>query len=192
MVEPRRPEYVLIGPVCAGKTTLGARLAERLGVEHVQLDSIANDYYRIAPGWDADTYNALMADSFVAAYRHFEPALAFAVESVVRDHHDCIFDLGAGHTSFLDRRLHERVVSALSPFSNVVLLLPSADTMTSVRTLWERCRQRGHTWIHDGVDFIEHWVTDDQNRRLADRVLFTEDRDPDALVEEILLGESTS
>ncbi|MFD2079035.1 hypothetical protein SAMN05421678_102300 [Actinopolymorpha cephalotaxi] len=83
----------------------------------------------------------------------------------MRDYRDCVFDLGAGHTSFLDRGLHERVASALRPFSNVVLLVPSTDTVTSVHILRERCRQRGHTWIHDGIDFIEHWVTDDQNRR---------------------------
>jgi hypothetical protein len=186
MVEPRRPEHVLIGPVGAGKTTLGSRLAERLGLPHVQLDSIANEYYRAAPDFDAPTYNSLMAESFVAAYRYWEPALAYAVERVVADHHDCVFDLGAGHTSFLDRQLHARVATALSPFDNVVLLLPSRDTARSVSILRERCQQRGHEWIQENVDFIEYWVTDDQNRRLAKRVLYSEDCDPDALVEQLL------
>jgi shikimate kinase len=170
MVEPSRSEYVLIGPVGAGKTTVGSRLAERLRLPHVQLDSIANEYYGAAPGWNGHTYDALMAESFVAAYRHWEPALAFAVEGVVGDYRDCVFDLGAGHTSFLDPQLHERVATALSPFADVILLLPSSDAARSVSVLRERCQQRGHTWVHEGVDFIEYWVINDQNRRLAKRV----------------------
>lgn len=188
----RRPEYVLIGPVGVGKSTLGERLATRLGLPHVELDSIANEYYGAAPGWNGHTYDALMVESFVAAYRHWEPALAFAVERVVSDYRDCVFDLGAGHTSFLDRQLHERVASALSPFANVVLLLPSPNAATSIDVLRERCQRRGHTWIHEGVDFIEHWVTDDQNRRLAKRILYTEAQDPDALAQQLLSEHPTT
>jgi hypothetical protein len=121
----------------------------------------------------------------------WEPALAFAVEQVVSDYRGCVFDLGAGHTSFLDRQLHDRVARALSPFANVVLLLPSTDAARSVNVLRARCQRRGHTWIHEGVDFIEHWVTDDQNRRLAKRILYTEDQDPDALVQQLLSGDPT-
>src|ERR1044072_3066782 len=111
-----REEFVFIGPVGAGKTTVGSEVARALGVPLVELDEIAMPYYEAAPSFDANEYNRLMEhEGFVAAYRDWEPALAFAVERVVEDHRDCVFDLGAGHTSFLDRALHSRVRAALAP-----------------------------------------------------------------------------
>lgn len=191
MAERSRREYVVIGPVGAGKTTVSSRLAKRLAVPHLELDSIAREYYLAAPEFDQPTFNQLMDESALAAFRYWAPAQAFAVECVVRDHHDCVFDVGAGHTSFDDHQLYERVAKALGPFSNIVLLLPSHDAARSVevcrdRVLRQRGRGRGHEWVHEGVDFIERWVTSEHNRALANRIIFTDDRDPDALVDEIL------
>src|SRR5205807_2047481 len=46
----RRQEIVLIGPVCAGKSTVAQLLSSRLGVPWVDLDRIADPYYA-AEGW---------------------------------------------------------------------------------------------------------------------------------------------
>jgi chloramphenicol 3-O-phosphotransferase len=46
--------------------------------------------------------------------------------------------------------------------------------------------ERGIDWIHDGYDFIEHWVKDRCNHYLATLTVFTEGRMPQETCEEIL------
>lgn len=178
-----RSEPVLIGPVCAGKSSVAAGLAGRLGVDHVNLDVLMNGYFVDCPDFEAEPYNDLARNGFLPAYRYSEAALAYSLERVLQDHRDCVFDIGAGYTSFLDRRFHSRAAAALKPFSRVVLLLPDPDPEKSVSVLRSRCvKARGQDWIHEGVDFIEHWVTDDQNQRLATEVIYTGDEQPEQIV----------
>ena len=46
----------IIGSCCSGKTTLAARLAERLGVTHVELDALHH-----GPNWQEATADELRA-----------------------------------------------------------------------------------------------------------------------------------
>jgi hypothetical protein len=48
-------------------------------------------------------------------------------------------------------------------------------------------------WIHDGVDFVRHWIVSDQNRRLATHAIHTGDDPPDAVTMRVidLLGGSS-
>jgi hypothetical protein len=183
-----RDEYVLLGPVCAGKSTVGALLAGRLGVPHLELDELANPYYEAAPGFDGKEFDRLVAsEGFLTAYRYFEPALPYAIERFVEEHSDAVLDLGAGHTSYLDRRLYPRAVEALSPFRRKILLLPAKDERVAIDVLRARAQDsRQMDWIFDGFDFIDFWVRDDQNRMLADVVLYTEDESPTETAARIL------
>jgi hypothetical protein len=149
----------------------------------VDLDLLMHGYFKDCPDFKAVPYNDLARQSFLAAYRYSEPALAYSLERVLRDHQDWVFDIGAGYTSFLDHRFHARAAAALRPFSRVVLVLPDPGPAESVRILRSRCRKaRQDDWIREGVDFIEHWVTDEQNRRLATEVVYTGDDEPAAVV----------
>jgi hypothetical protein len=171
-----RAQPVFIGPVCVGKSTVSTLVAEAIGAERVELDKVADAYYRAAPGFDVHEHERLRTTvGFVAAYRYWEPAVAFSVEQVVRDHPDAVLDLGAGHTCYLDRSLFPRVQAALAPYRNVVLLLPDPDPDISVRVIDERMAsvREGWSWKHGDIDFVRHWVTDDQNRSLATHVVFT-------------------
>lgn len=155
----------------------------------MNLDVLMNDYFRDCPDFSAAPYNELTRKAFLPAYRYSEAALAYSLERVLRDHRDCVFDIGAGYTSFLNRRFHARAVAALKPFRQVVLLLPDADPGKSVSVLRARClKARGDDWIHEGLDFIEHWVTDDQNRRLATEVIYTGDAAPAQIVTRLQAG----
>jgi hypothetical protein len=184
-----RWQPVFIGPVGVGKSTVSTIVAEVLGERCVQLDEIAMEYYRVAPDFDPVEHTRLSdTEGFVAAYRYWEPAVAYSLERFVAEHTDAVLDLGAGHTCFLDRSLADRAQAALEPFTNVVLLLPDEDPDVSAGVIRRRlaAERDGFDWMADGVDFVHHWLTSDQNRLLADHVVYAHADPPDVVAERVI------
>lgn len=115
------------------------------------------------------------------------PALLYAVEKILSEHSDCVFDFGAGHSHYEQPALMSKIQSILAPYANVVFLLPCSDHHKSIEILRERStRIRGRDWIEDGYDFIKHWVEDEPNYALSTLIVYTEGKTFDALAEEII------
>jgi hypothetical protein len=181
-----RSEPVLIGPVAAGKSSVGALVSATLGVSHVDTDRVGDRYYEAA-GFPLEELDRRMFADFHGAYQWAKASLPFAVEGIVRDFEDCVFSLGAIHTHFEEPELFARTKAALRPFEHVVLLLPSPDPDRSIEVLRARSiAERRMDWVFDGYDFFEHWVKDPCNSELATHVVFTEDRTPEATAADVL------
>ena len=181
-----RSEIVLIGPVGAGKSTIGSLLSSSLGLPHVDMDKVGDKYYEAA-GFPLEELDRRMFDDFYGAYQWAKASLPFAVESVLSEHSDCVFSLGAIHTHYDDADLFDRAKAALAPFEHVVLLLPSADAEESVRALRHRSTGQGRLpWIFGDYDFFHHWVHDPCNRELATSVVYTDGKTPRQTADEIL------
>jgi shikimate kinase len=182
-----RHEIVLIGPVCAGKSTVGDLLGEALATEHVDADHVAARYY-LEAGWSVERFRAIERRAgLLPAYRDGEHAMVSVLERVLADHHDCVFSLGAAHTHFLTPALMDRARQALSSFAHVVLLLPSPDAARSVSILRERSVSLGlRSWRDADCDLIERWVIDSCNGDLATFTLYTEGRDAGRTKDEVL------
>jgi shikimate kinase len=77
---------ILVGPLAAGKSTLGALVAERLGQPFVDIDDIAWSYCAEV-GWSLDRLlERDQAVGWTAAEREWEPARAHAAQRAVADH----------------------------------------------------------------------------------------------------------
>lgn len=127
-----RKEIILIGPIGAGKSTVGGLLSESLGIPQVSMDDVRFEYYKEI-GYDTDYAATLRQEKGLPALiAYWKPFEVHAVERLLADHRDCVFDLGAGHTVYEDSGLFERVSRALSPFRNVILLLPDPDVELSL------------------------------------------------------------
>ena len=178
---------ILVGPLAAGKSTLGALVAERLGHPFVDIDDIAWSYCAEV-GWDLD--RLLQRDEAVgwaAAEREWEPARAHAVQRAVADHPDAVIALGAGYTSFTRPEHAEQVRQALAPVPDVIHLLPSPDPERSVAVLRERAiASRGKDWIIEGRDWIAGWVADPLAGEVAAATVFTDGISPEASAEELV------
>ena len=177
-----RTEPILIGPCCVGKSTVSGLLAESLGVPCVSMDLKRFGYYDEI-GYDAAHADRLQAEAgFRAKYEYWKPFEVHAVERILAEHADCVFDFGGGHSVFEDPALFERAKAALSVFRSVVLLLPFPDAEASVQFL----RKRYSTPVEPADDINEHFVRHPSNRQLATKVVLTGEREATALRDEIL------
>jgi shikimate kinase len=129
------PPIILIGPMCAGKSTIAALLAERLKLQRAELDELRWGYFDDI-GYDHEAAKKLheQGDLFglVAFWRPLE------VKSIVRviaEHSNCVIDFGASNSVFDDKGMLTTVKNALAALPNVILLMPSPDPDESMQIL---------------------------------------------------------
>lgn len=173
---------ILIGPIGAGKSTLGKLVAAALGVPRISLDAIRFQYYREIGYDDAVAKDRYAAEGFWGLYRYWKPFEAHAVERVLAEHADCVIDFGAGHSVYEDEALLARVKEACARHPNVVLVLPSADLATSLEVL----RERRPSLRDVTPDINEHFITHRSNYELATLTVYTADRTAEDTCAEIL------
>ncbi len=177
-----RPDIILIGPMRAGKSTVGPLLAERLGQPLCSLDEIGWTYYREA-GFDPAAEQRIRATAGVAgSVRYWAPFNLYAVERALVEHRGAVFDFGAGHSVYDDPAHLARAQQLLAPYPNVVLVLPSPDADESIRVLRRRLAQPSD----DDFDLTAYAVNHPANRLLARLVVYTQGKTPAATCDEIL------
>jgi hypothetical protein len=183
----RRLEIVLIGPVAAGKSTIGHLVARQLGTALVDLDAAAQRYYADVGAGPRELASRMQADGVIAGFRWWENALAYSVERATVEYSDCPIAFGAGHSHYENRAMFDRAAQALGAFENVVLLLPSPDPERSIQLLREASiRERGNAWRVGDYDFIDAWVNSPCNRALAKHIVHTEGCTPEETAEAVL------
>lgn len=180
-LDPNAAEVFLIGPMGAGKSTLGKLLAEHLGRPQVSLDEIRWDYYKEI-GYDKAVQREIRErEGFAGVYRYWKRFEAHAVVRAIQDHHGCVMDFGAGHSVQENAADFARIQTVLAPYPNVVLLLPSPDLDEAITLL------RARTPFNiDGVPFTRYLVTHPAFRTLATQVVYTEGKTPAEVCAEIV------
>ena len=172
---------ILIGPMKAGKTTVGRLLAAWLHRSFSSLDRVER-HYTEAFGFDAhlaDTIQRTQGDWAWYSYRR--QFFAEAVVQFLAEHASGVLELGGGHPILANEIHQARVDHALAPFQHVVLLLPTPDIEASLRIL--KARQKP---AHLNPDWNEAFLHDDRYFRLAKHVIYTEGQTPEATCQEIL------
>ena len=182
--------YVLIGPMCAGKSTIAPLLARRLGRPRAELDDLRWAYYAEI-GYDHDRARAIAAAEGTAAkLRHWKPFEAYAVERVLADYPEAVVDFGAGHSVYTDQTLFQRVAVALSAAEAVILLLPCADPQEAIAVLNRRLSallQAELGTVNPAILAANAaFVRDPANARLATMTVYTAGHGPDQTVDEIV------
>lgn len=171
---------ILIGPMGAGKTTVGRLVAESLRLPEGDLDSLRWTYYAEA-GWDeAEERRIRDADGFSGVYRYWKRFDLHAIERVLKDHQEGVITFGAGHSVYENDDELTRAKELLAPHPNVMLLLPSPDAEESLRVLRERLRR-----TVGGVDLNRHLIAHPSNRDLAKITAYAEGKAPNEVCEEI-------
>ncbi|MBD2102667.1 shikimate kinase [Leptolyngbya sp. FACHB-261] len=175
-------EIILIGPIGAGKSTIGGLLSHRLGLPQCSMDKLRWSYYKEI-GYDEDLAEHIRkTEGFWEINQYWQPFEAYAVERLLQEHNQCVIDFGAGHSVYEDVDLFQRVQRALAPYPNVILLLPSPDLDESIRILNER-----NEYVFDGKPNVnEHLVRHSSNYELAKFTVYTKNKRPEESCDEIL------
>lgn len=179
-------EIILIGPMGAGKSTVGKLLADQLGLPQCSMDERRWDYYKEI-GYDEEVEKEKRKSEGVwGVCQYWKPFEAYAVERLLSEHQHCVIDFGAGHSVYEDPALFERVERVLAPYPNVILLLPFPDVEESLQILNER-----EEYVPDGnLNINEHFLRHPSNYRLAKFTVYTKAKTPKETCREIfaLLG----
>jgi hypothetical protein len=156
---PRR-EPLLIGPPCAGKSTLARLLAERSGRRVVCLDALRHTLLPIL-GCDLERAEALSRAGDHAQWcRYVRPFEHRMLEWVLGERSDVVFDVGAGHVLPLDApqgrfALAASLADCLAGFAAIVHVTPSREVGAIERHCLDRLIRRhgappaGDDWMFD-------------------------------------------
>jgi adenylate kinase family enzyme len=178
-------DIILIGPARTGKSTLAQLLADKLNQPRVELDEVRWTYYREIGYDDALAREIRQKGGFVALVFYWKQFDAYAVERVLSEHHRCVMDFGAGHSVYESTELFRRVRTALAPYNNVVLILPSPDVEESIRILNERTKDLVGAF-GQGFNWNEYFVRDHSNYDLAKFIVYTQGKTAEETRDEIL------
>ncbi len=95
-------DIILIGPIGAGKSTVGALLADRLHLPQCSMDEHRWDYYREIGYNEELAKHKREIEGFWGIYQYWEPFEAHAVERLLSKYKNCVVDFGSGHSVYED------------------------------------------------------------------------------------------
>lgn len=172
---------ILVGPVKAGKTTIGRLLAKRVDCPFISLDRWERTYTE-ALGFDPELASLIQTQrGDWAWYSYRRQYFAEALVRFLAEHTYGVLELGGGHPILPDAEKQAIVERALAPYRRVVLLLPTADLRESLTIL--KGRQKPER-LHP--DLNEELLADDRFLRLAKHVIYTQGKSPSESCAELL------
>lgn len=175
-------DIILIGPIGAGKSTVGSLLADRLDLPQCSMDDYRWTYYTEVGYNEELAKHKRETGGFWEVYQYWKPFEAYAVERLLSEHQNCVVDFGAGHSVYEDLPLFLKVQHVLAPYPNIVLLLPSSNLDESVQILNVR-----NKYLPDGgLNVNEHFVRHPSNVKLARFTVYTKEKRPEETCNEIL------
>jgi shikimate kinase len=110
---------ILIGAICAGKSTIAQMLSEQLKIPRYELDENRWRIYKEIGYDEQQASKVAKAEGITGIIRYWKPFEAYAVERVLATQSNCVIDFGAGHSVYEDQALFQRVEHALKPFPHV-------------------------------------------------------------------------
>ena len=151
------------------------------------MEDLCQNYYPETPGREVPQVEAEPDSRFPRGWIERRWKDACALERLLSEHGNCVFDLGAGHSVYEEEDLFMCARKILAPYDNVVLLMPTPDPDESIRILRERTlKAKNWDCMFEGFDFHEYFVRHRSNYELAKHLVYTSGKSPEQTRDEIL------
>ena len=160
---------IIIGPMGAGKSSVGYLLSKRLSIPRISLDDRKGLSYLYEQQKNFDNL------------KEFEFFLTGTVLTNLSEPH--VIDFGAGHSVYENKIMFNKMKQLISRFSNVILLMPCEDKEESLAIMNKR---KG---IEKGSrrEFSnKHFINIPCNYELSTITEYTKDKTVEEIVDEII------
>jgi shikimate kinase len=173
---------ILIGPIGAGKSTIGGMLAKELALPSFSLD--AEEHLAASVGYDVERYHQMEEEQgLLEAYHYRRGFYDRLVPLFLEAHAEGVLDLGGGHVIVPDPLKQETIKKALEPYEHVFFLMPTPDPDESIKIL----RQRNQ--LKDDEPDLNELYFQNGNRtfwEIAKHVIYTHGKTPEETCAEVL------
>ena len=177
-----RDTIILIGPARSGKSTVGAIVAEKLGIPNISLDAVGYEFGKeiYIPGDSKIVSDHLERHEFMEFFHCSRRYEFHAVKRTLETYDNCVIDFGAGHSVYDDPEQFEKIKNILGNYAFVFLLLPCEDPEEALAVMNSR------------TDFPLHLATNEfllnhpSNYILADYTVYTDGCTPEETAETII------
>jgi shikimate kinase len=183
---------ILIGPIRAGKSTIAQLLSDKLSLPRFRMDILRFQYYKELE-YDEELAKKIEDENgFLALVEYWKPFDVHAVQRILQDCTSGVIDFGGGLSVYEDASLLAQVEKELSPYQNVILLLPSEDSQESLSILNSRMEEKEYKeyfqseGISNRTELNKHFVEHHSNSKLAKHVFYTKGKSPEETCIEII------
>jgi shikimate kinase len=184
-------DIILVGPYGAGKSTIASLISQKLGWSWCSLD---NEYYRYLQQMEGVNINLVNEmNTWELISPKWEPYDTYVIERFLLEHSSAdgssVLEFGAGHSVYESREFFDHIQQILSPYPNIVLLLPSPNLQESLQILLDRIRNhglKGRNLSDEQINRTNKYIIEHHsNYDLAKIVVYTRGKLPDETSEEI-------
>ena len=126
----------LVGPICAGKTTLSQIIGEFFSLPVIHTDAHKDQYF-LKGGFNEERAENILKEEGIKAYYSYLKGFEYdyMVNSLAVPSHPCIYDFGAGFVCFEEVFKKLEITKLLEKFDNIFLILPHQDEKKSYQLI---------------------------------------------------------
>lgn len=163
---------ILIGPMCAGKSTISNDLANKTNLERISLDARdkLKKYYQ--------------EENKFSNFKDFELYLTASVLTNLDS--PKIIDFGAGHSIYENPLMFMEFKKLIDKFSNVVLVMPSENKEESIQITTDRLIKRNGMPTNQKLEDNKHFIESPCNYEIATITEYTLNKDVNSISNDIL------
>lgn len=182
---------LLMGPLAAGKSSIGLELSKRLNLKNYPIDRL-KWYYRFKNGYDLSRGTELLrSKGFKSLIEYTKQYFGIDEIKEILNNFKGILDLGATDTYCITLKEFAQLYLLFKPYKNSFLILPSEDDDKTEFILNQRLLQRYErhpfkeevldSYLNMNKEFIKHSVLN----VFANHIIYVNDRTIDQVCYEI-------